>query len=122
MLDFSIILIQNADAGKTLTVTQKCENTTLHLFVINQDNNPINRAKILDGTRMEVLATADESGFVVLPADLQGERLRVGGGSYTPTSFTSDDCQPVEIEFEKNDQDIMIVHHHSFSNFDPTED
>ena len=122
IIGFSMILVQEADAEKTLTVTQKCENMILHLFVVNQDGNPVNRAKILDNTRMEVLATADESGFVVLPADLQGERLRVGGGSYTPISFTSENCQPVEIEFEKSDQDIMIVHHHSFSNFDSAED
>lgn len=122
IIGFSMISVQEADAEKTLTVTQKCENTVLHLFVVNQDNNPVNRAKILDNVRMEVLATADESGFVVLPADLQGEHLRVGGGSYTPTPFTSEDCQPVEIEFEKSDQDIMIVHHNTWSDFDSTTD
>lgn len=122
IIGFSMMSIQEADAEKTLTVTQKCENTILHLFVVNQDDNPVNKAKILDDTRMKVLATANESGFVILPADLQGEHLRVGGGSYPPTSFISDDCQPVEIEFEKSDQDIMIVHHNTWSNFNSTID
>jgi len=94
---------QNADAAKTVTVTQKCENAALELFIVNQEGKPAKNAKIFDHARMEVLASADENGFVVLPADLQGKPLRAGGGSYTLTSFIAENCQPSEIEFEKSD-------------------
>lgn len=122
MVIFSVISTQNVHAEKTLTVTQKCENTLLQLFITNQDDKPVKNAVVLDKVRMEVITNADEDGFLILPADLQGSLLRVGGGSYTPTPFTAENCQSYEIEFEKSDHDLVIVNHHTWSNFDPTAD
>ena len=123
VIAFSAIFVHDADAAsKSVIITQKCENIALHVFITNQDGKPIKNAKIFDGFRMEVLVTADESGFAIVPGDLQGDNLRAGGGSYVPTSFTAENCQPIEIEFEKSDQDIMIVHHHTWSNFDSTQE
>ena len=118
----SLTGIQDIDAEKTLTVTQKCENTALHLFVTNQDGKSVKNMHIFDSLRTEVLASADDDGVLVLPADLQDKILRVGGGSYPMTLFTAENCQPYEIQFEKTDQDLMIINHHLWSNFDSTQD
>ena len=117
---FSVALTQFSYAEKTLTVTQKCENTILQLFITNQDGKPVTNAKIFDRLRSDILAKADENGFLILSADLQGKMLRVGGGAYAPIPFTAENCQPYEIEFEKSDKDLMIINHHTWSNFDST--
>lgn len=117
---FSLNPLPSADAEKYLEVTQRCENTLLELSVVNQDGITIKNAKIFDRTRSEVLASFDGNGFLSLPADLQGKSLRVGSSSYPPVPFNTEDCQPREIEFEKTDNDLMIVNHHTWSNFDPT--
>ena len=118
----SLTNIQNIDAEKTLTVTQKCENTALHLFVTNQDDKSVKNVHIFDNIRTKVLASADDDGILVLSADLQDKILRVGGGSYPMVPFTAENCQPYEIQFEKTDQDLMIINHHIWSNFDSTQD
>ena len=118
----SMINIENVDAEKTLTVTQECENTALHLSVTNQDDKSVKKIHIFDSLRTEVLASADENGILVLSVDLQDKNLRVGGGSYPMTPFISENCQPYEIQFEKTDQDLMIINHHMWSNFDSTQD
>jgi len=122
LLTLSLIGIENADALKSITVNQNCNNIVLEVQVLTEDGTPAKNVKIFPQARMEVLASGDENGNLIMPTELQGKTLRIGGGSYEIISFTFDDCKPVEIKFEKTDHDIVIVNHQTWSNFDSSQD